>query len=96
MKTRHKGIYILMYLLFNELWLAVRELICILSGKPVRPNEIIAKWITTYVEVGNLCLVLLQVPKCFVLVQILCASPKIRLHLVPLQKRLCWHKNQFY
>ena len=31
-----------------------------------------------------LCLVLLQVPKCFVLVQIFCASPKIWLHLVPL------------
>ena len=25
-----------------------------------------------------------------------CASPKIWLHLVPLQKLLCWHKNQFY
>ena len=24
------------------------------------------------------------------------ASPKIWLHLVPLQKLLCWHKNQFY
>ena len=23
-------------------------------------------------------------------------SPKIWLHLVPLQKLLCWHKNQFY
>ena len=25
-----------------------------------------------------------------------CAGPKIWLHLVPLQKLLCWHKNQFY
>ena len=45
---------------------------------------------------GFLCLVLLQVPKCFVPVQIFWASPKIWLHLVPLQKLLCWHKNQFY
>ena len=29
-------------------------------------------------------------------VQIFWASPKIWLHLVPLQKLLCWHKNQFY
>ena len=44
----------------------------------------------------NICLVLLQVPKCFVLVQIFWASPKIWLHLVPLQKLLCQHKKQFY
>ena len=43
-----------------------------------------------------LCLVLLQVPKCFVPIQTFWASPKIWLHLVPLQKRLCQHKNQFY
>ena len=42
------------------------------------------------------CLVLLQVPKCFVPVQIFWASPKIWLHLVPLQKLLCRHENQFY
>ena len=42
------------------------------------------------------CLVLLQVPKCFVPVQIFWASPKIWLHLVPLQKLLCRHKKQFY
>ena len=35
-------------------------------------------------------------PKCFGLVQIFWASPKIWLHLVPLQKCLCWHKKQFY
>ena len=45
---------------------------------------------------GGLCLVLLQVSKCFVLVQIFWASPKIWLHLVPLQKLLCQHKKQFY
>ena len=44
----------------------------------------------------NFCLVLLQVPKCFVPVQIFWAIPKICLHLVPLQKLLCRHKNQFY
>ena len=42
------------------------------------------------------CLVLLQVPKCFVPVQIFWTSPKIWLHLVPLKKLLCRHKNQFY
>ena len=41
----------------------------------------------------HLCLVLLQVPKCFVLVQIFWANAKIWLHLVPLQKLLCWHKK---
>ena len=43
-----------------------------------------------------ICFVLLQIPKSFLVVQILWASPKIWLHLVPLQKLLCWHKNQFY
>ena len=43
-----------------------------------------------------LCLVLLQVPKCFLVVQIFWTSPKIWLHLVPLQKLLCQHKKQFY
>ena len=44
-----------------------------------------------------LCLVLLQDTKCFVPVQIFfSASPKIWLHLVPLQNLLCRHKNQFY
>ena len=42
------------------------------------------------------CLALLQVAKCFVLVQIFWVSPKIKLHLVPLQKLLYRHKNQFY
>ena len=45
---------------------------------------------------GNLCLVRLQVPKCFVPVQIFWASPKIWLHLVPLERLLCRHKKQFY
>ena len=43
-----------------------------------------------------LCLVLLQVPKYFVPIKIFWASPKIWLHLVPLQKLLCRHKKQFY
>ena len=42
------------------------------------------------------CLVLLQVPEYFVLVQIFWASPKIWLHLVPHQKPLKRQKNQFY
>ena len=45
---------------------------------------------------NDFCLVLLQVPKCFVPVQIFWASPKLWLHLVPLQKLLYRHKNQFY
>ena len=44
----------------------------------------------------DLCLVLLQVPKCFLPVQIFWASPEIWLHLVPLQKLLRRHKKQFY
>ena len=51
---------------------------------------------THFHVIRYLCLVLLQVPKCFVPVQIFWASPKIWLHLVPLQKLLCRHKNQFY
>ena len=43
-----------------------------------------------------LCLVLLQVPKTFVTVQIFWARPKVWLHLVTLQKLLCWHKNGIY
>ena len=42
------------------------------------------------------CLVLLQVSKCFVSIQIFWASPNFWLHLVPLQKLLCRHKNKFY
>ena len=44
----------------------------------------------------DLCLFLLQVAKCFVPVQIFWVSPQIWLHLVPLQKLSCRHKNQFY
>ena len=51
--------------------------------------------IQTWVR-GDLCLVLLQVPKCFVPDQIFWARPKICLHLVLFKKILCWHKNQFY
>ena len=46
-------------------------------------------------ELWMQCLVLLQVSKCVVPVQIFWASPKIWLHLVHFQKSLCWHKNQF-
>ena len=42
-----------------------------------------------------LCLILLQVPKCFMPVQIFWASPKIWLHLVHLQKLLCCQKTNF-
>ena len=39
---------------------------------------------------------LLQVPKTFVTVQIFWGRPNVWLHLVPLQKLLCWHKNWIY
>ena len=42
------------------------------------------------------CLVLLQVPKIFVPIQVFWASSKIWLHLVPAQKLVCQHKKQFY
>ena len=68
-------------------------------------DETIEKLSTTVSEVASeiggitvkyQCLVLLQVPKYFVPVQIFWVSPKFWLHLVPLQKVLCRHKNQFY
>ena len=43
----------------------------------------------------KLCLVLVQVAKKFVPVQIFWVSPKIWLCLAPLQKLLCRHKKQF-
>ena len=41
------------------------------------------------------CLVLLQVPKCFGLVQIFCARPKIYLHIVAVTNILCQTKRWF-
>ena len=41
------------------------------------------------------CLVLLQVPKCFVLIQIFCARPKIYLHIVAVTNILCQTKRWF-
>ena len=43
----------------------------------------------------KLCLVLLQVPKCFGLVQIFCARPKIYLHIVAVTNDLCQTKRWF-
>jgi hypothetical protein len=42
-----------------------------------------------------LCLVLLQVTKCFGLVQIFCAGPKIYLHIVAVANILCQTKRLF-
>ena len=42
-----------------------------------------------------LCLVLLQVPKCFGLVQIFCARPKMYLHIVAVANILCQTKRWF-
>ena len=42
-----------------------------------------------------LCLVLLQVPKCFGLVQFFCARPKIYLHIVAVTNILCQTKRWF-
>ena len=44
----------------------------------------------------HFCLVLLQVPKCFVPVQIFWASPKIWLHLVPAQKPILLNANHLF
>ena len=41
------------------------------------------------------CLVLLKVTKCFGLVQIFCARPKINLHIVPVPNFLCKTKRWF-
>ena len=49
-----------------------------------------------YFQKTYLCLVILQVPKCFVLVQTFCARPKNELHLVLLQKILCRLNNWIY
>ena len=43
-----------------------------------------------------ICLVLLQVPKCFLSVQTFWARPKIKLHLVLLLKILCRHRKWIY
>ena len=60
-------------------------------------NPAFATNIETIVSIvkNNFCPVS-QVAKCFVPFQIFWVSPKIWLHLVPLQKLLCWHKKQFY
>ena len=42
-----------------------------------------------------LCLVLLQFPKCFVLVQIFCARPKDYLHIVAVTNTLCQTERWF-
>jgi hypothetical protein len=44
----------------------------------------------------DLCLVLLQVPKCFGLVQIFCAKPKVYLHIVAVTNILCQTKNDLH
>ena len=46
-------------------------------------------WIFCAKYLSILCLVLLQVPKCFGLVQIFCARQKIYLHIVPDKKMIC-------
>ena len=43
----------------------------------------------------HLCLVLLQVPKCFVPVQIFCVVPKIYLCIVPVTNIMCQNKRWF-
>ena len=67
----------------NSLYVANGFKICCLFSWSKVVNEM---------QVEYLCLV----PKYFVPVQFFWASPKIWLHLVPLQKLLCLHKNQFY
>ena len=43
----------------------------------------------------NLCLVLLQVAKCFVPVPVFCVGPKINLHIVPATNIFCQTKRWF-
>ena len=68
----------------------VASTISVLYGLGKKYQEMSLFWV-----VKDWCLVLLQVSKCFVPAQIFWASLKIWLHLVPLQKLLCWHKNNF-
>ena len=81
--------------IFQSMRLAIKirwkKLLTYCTATPNLENEFIQ-----LIAILNWCLVLLQVPKCFLPVQIFWASPKIWLHLVPLQKLLCQHKNQFY
>ena len=69
----------------------VASTISVLYGLGKKYQEMSLFWV-----VKDWCLVLLQVSKCFVPAQIFWASPKLWLHLVPLQKLLCCHINQFY
>ena len=59
----------------------------------------ISKWVKTsclFWDIQSyLCLFLLQVPKCFVPVQIFCVVPKIYLHIVPVTNILCQNKRWF-
>ena len=52
------------------------------------------KWKTDRLN-KHLCLVLLQVPKCFGPFQIFCARPKIYLHVVAVKNILCQTKRWF-
>ena len=55
--------------------------------------DVLLKWHDPDITV--LCLVLLQVPKCFRLVQIFCVRPKIYLHIVAVTNILCQTKRWF-
>ena len=52
-------------------------------------------WLSGWPRILYMCLVLLQVPKCFGLVQIFCARPKIYLHIVAITNILCQTKIWF-
>ena len=55
--------------------------------------NVLANFLTNFLLF--LCLVLLQVPKCFGLVQIFCARQKIYLHIVAVTNILCQTKRWF-
>ena len=72
--------------------------------KPIKHDLLAIHWcnradqISTYecqMLIWFLCLVLLQVEKCFVLVQIFCVGPNIYLHIVPVTNILCQTKRWF-
>ena len=63
------------------------------------PLQLILEWFLSDIKQKYwntyLCLVHLQVPKCFGLVQIFCASPNIYLHIVAVTNILCQTKRWF-
>ena len=69
-----------------------KKIVSALEQNLINANHL-SVWHKTF-ETGT-CLVLLQVPKCFGLVQIFCARPKIYLRIVAVTNILCQTKRWF-